>query len=85
MPSLLVTQNVNTRLCTNLPVQQQSVDGRVKKPRTVGSTHGHSDSNSSLSRDNLLDVEVITDMDDFLFQFPSLVYHFLCECMLVTR
>ena len=27
VPGLLVTQNVNTRLCTNVPVQQQSVDG----------------------------------------------------------
>ena len=30
--------------------------------------------NSSLSKDNLLEVEVITDMKDFLFEFSGLVY-----------
>ena len=42
----------------------------MKKPGTYSDTDG----NSSLSRDNLLEVAVIRDMDDFLFEFPGLVY-----------
>ena len=50
----------------------------MKKPRTVGHTQTWQ---FSLNRDNLLEVEVITlfefpvvitDMDDFLFEFPGL-------------
>ena len=43
--------------------------------------YSDTDGNSSLGRDNLLEAEVITDMDDFLFEFPGLV----CEWMLATR